>query len=206
MPKAMQHVLSRCIPLNRDHIDTDQIIPARYLKVTSKEGLGQALFADWRYLEDGSPNFEFVLNQPQFAHGRILLAGQNFGCGSSREHAPWALADYGVEVVIASSFADIFKNNALKNGILPLVVEEALLAYLHQQVAANPQYTLAIDVAAQTLSFPMEAAKAPVPFEMNPFWKTCLLQGVDQIGYTLGFEDKIAAFEAANAQRLYPVG
>ena len=182
---------SRVVALPVNDIDTDQIIPARFLKATDKKGMGDNLFADWRYNADGSPKAEFVLNRPEAAGRQILLAGDNFGCGSSREHAPWALTGFGFQAVISTSFADIFRSNALKNGLLPIIVD----AQTHQQllalVAANPDAELTIDLAAQTLSFP----GGSVAFPIDPFNKTCLLNGVDELGYILGFEPEIAAFE-----------
>jgi 3-isopropylmalate/(R)-2-methylmalate dehydratase small subunit len=183
---------SRVVALPVNDIDTDQIIPARFLKATDKAGMGDNLFADWRYQGDGSPKPDFVLNQPQAAGCRILLAGDNFGCGSSREHAPWALTGFGFRAVISTSFADIFRSNALKNGLLPIVVDvpthQALLELLREQ----PEVELALDLASQTLSFP----GGSVTFPIDPFNKTCLLNGVDELGYILGFEKEIAAFEA----------
>jgi len=183
---------SRVVALPVNDIDTDQIIPARFLKATDKAGMAATLFADWRYQGDGSPKPDFVLNQPQAAGCRILLAGDNFGCGSSREHAPWALTGFGFRAVISTSFADIFRSNALKNGLLPIVVDvpthQALLALVREQ----PEVELALDLASQTLSF----AVGSVTFPIDPFNKTCLLNGVDELGYILGFEKEIAAFEA----------
>jgi 3-isopropylmalate/(R)-2-methylmalate dehydratase small subunit len=202
MPKPLAHIVSRCVPLNRDHVDTDQIMPARFLKVTSKEGLGKQCFADWRYLEDGvTPNPDFVLNQPTFAHARILVAGQNFGCGSSREHAPWGLVDYGFDAIIASGFADIFKNNALKNGLLPITLPEAVVKELRDDVVDNPKLTIEVDVESQLLQIP---GMGTFEFELDPFWKACLINGLDQVGYTLRFDEQIKAFEATHP--LYSVG
>lgn len=183
---------SRVVPLPINDIDTDQIIPAQFLKVTDKNGLASALFFNWRYLPDGTPNPDFVLNQPKFQGAQILLAGDNFGCGSSREHAPWALTGYGFRAVISTSFADIFRNNALKNGLLPVIVDSATHKTLFDLVEEAPHAELTIDLAAQTLSFP----GGSVTFPIDPFNKTCLLNGVDELGYILGFEKEIAAFEA----------
>jgi len=177
------------VPIN--DIDTDQIIPAQYLKVTDKNGLAGALFSNWRYLPDGSPNPDFVLNKPESAGAQILLAGDNFGCGSSREHAPWALAGYGFRAVISTSFADIFRNNALKNGLLPIIVDEQTHATLFELAEEAPRAELTVDLASQTLSFPGGSATFPI----DPFNKTCLLNGVDELGYILGFEKEIAAYE-----------
>ncbi|MFO1423327.1 MAG: 3-isopropylmalate dehydratase small subunit [Candidatus Competibacteraceae bacterium] len=183
---------SRVIALPVNDIDTDQIIPARFLKATDKKGMGDNLFADWRYHADGSPKGDFVLNQPQAAGCQILLAGDNFGCGSSREHAPWALTGFGFRAVISTSFADIFRNNALKNGLLPIIVDEPTHRKLLDLAAENPVAELTIDLASQTLSFP----GGSVAFPIDPFNKACLLNGVDELGYILSFEQEIAAFEA----------
>jgi len=185
-------ITSRVVPLPINDVDTDQIIPARFLKATDKKGLGAHLFADWRYDEDGLPNPDFVLNKPEAAGCQILLAGDNFGCGSSREHAPWALTDFGFRVVISTSFADIFRNNALKNGLLPLVVDAETHQRLFDLVESNPQVELTVDLPTQTLSFP----GGWVTFPIDPFNKTCLLNGIDELGYILGFEKQIAAFES----------
>lgn len=173
-------------------IDTDQIIPARFLKATDKNGMGDNLFADWRYHADGSPKPEFILNKPEAATCQILLTGDNFGCGSSREHAPWALTGYGFRAVISTSFADIFRNNALKNGLLPIVVDEETHKRLLESVDQTPHLELTVDLASQTLSYP----GGSVTFPIDPFNKTCLLEGVDELGYIMSFEAEIAAFEA----------
>ena len=183
---------SRVVALPVNDIDTDQIIPARFLKATDKKGMGDNLFADWRYHADGSPKPDFALNRPEAAGRQILLAGDNFGCGSSREHAPWALTGFGFRAVISTSFADIFRNNALKNGLLPIIVAEPIHRKLLDLAAANPGAELTIDLASQTLSFP----GGSVAFPIDPFNKTCLLNGVDELGYILSFEKEIAAFEA----------
>lgn len=183
---------SRVVALPVNDIDTDQIIPARFLKATDKKGMGDNLFADWRYHADGSPKPDFALNRPEVAGRQILLAGDNFGCGSSREHAPWALTGFGFRAVISTSFADIFRNNALKNGLLPIIVDGPTHRKLLDLAAANPSAELTIDLASQTLSFP----GGSVAFPIDPFNKTCLLNGVDELGYILSFEKEIAAFEA----------
>ena len=183
---------SRVVALPVNDIDTDQIIPARFLKATDKKGMGDNLFADWRYHADGSPKPDFALNQPEAVGRQILLAGDNFGCGSSREHAPWALTGFGFRAVISTSFADIFRSNALKNGLLPIIVDAPTHQRLLALVAENPATELTIDLAAQTLSFP----GGSVTFPIDPFNKTCLLDGVDELGYILSFEKDIAAFEA----------
>ena len=183
---------SRVTPLPANNIDTDQIIPARYLKVTDKAGLAEALFADWRYQADGTPRPEFVLNKPEFQGAHILLAGDNFGCGSSREHAPWALVGYGFRAVISTSFADIFRNNALKNGLLPVILDPAAHHRLVDEVCEDPSVELDIDLAEQTVRLPSGES---FNFPIDRFSKTCLLQGNDELGYLLSFEDKIHAFE-----------
>jgi 3-isopropylmalate/(R)-2-methylmalate dehydratase small subunit len=186
-------ITSRVVSIPSNDIDTDQIIPARYLKVTDKAGLGSALFADWRYNPDGSPKPEFVLNTPAAQGVQILLAGDNFGCGSSREHAPWALTGFGFRAVISTSFADIFSNNALKNGLLPIVVDADVHAELADMVARAPQTELVVDLAQQTLTLPGNRA---ISFAIDGFAKACLLKGTDELGYLLSFEKEIAAFEA----------
>lgn len=186
---------SRVVALPVNNIDTDQIIPARFLKVTDKVGLGANLFSDWRYNADGSPKADFVLNQPQAQGAAILLAGDNFGCGSSREHAPWALTGFGFRAVISTSFADIFRNNALKNGLLPIIVDADTHRTLFELIEEAPNAELTIDLAAQTLMLPTGQSTA---FSIDDFSKTCLLNGVDELGYILGFADQIAAFEQRN--------
>jgi len=173
-------------------IDTDQIIPARFLKATDKNGMGDNLFADWRYNADGSPKPDFILNKNEAKSAQILVAGDNFGCGSSREHAPWALTGYGFRAVISTSFADIFRNNALKNGLLPVVVDEQTHKHLLDLVDEVPRSELTIDLASQTLSY----LDGSVIFPIDPFNKTCLLNGVDELGYIMAFEREIAEFEA----------
>jgi 3-isopropylmalate/(R)-2-methylmalate dehydratase small subunit len=182
---------SRFVSIPACDIDTDQIIPARFLKATDKNGMGDNLFADWRYNADGSPKPDFILNKSVAKSAQILLAGDNFGCGSSREHAPWALAGYGFHAVISTSFADIFRNNALKNGLLPVIVDEETHKRLLDLVDEAPPPELTIDLASQTLSYP----GGSVTFPIDPFNKTCLLNGVDELGYIMGFEKEIAAFE-----------
>lgn len=178
----------RVAPLNVDNIDTDQVIPARFLKVTSKDGLADNLFADWR--QDPS----FVLNQPEVQGSQILLAGGNFGCGSSREHAPWALVAWGFRAVVATSFADIFNSNALKNGLIPIVVDATTHAALLAAREADAGVELSVDLAAQTLSLP---GGGTVSFEVDGFAKRCLLDGVDQLGYLQRFTGEVEAYEAA---------
>ena len=183
---------SRLVPLPVDNIDTDQIIPARFLKTISKEGLDKQLFNDWRYNADGTPNPDFILNTPRGRGAAILLAGDNFGCGSSREHAPWALTQYGFRAIVSTSFADIFKGNALKNSLLPVVVPADVSAELFQAVGKDPNYTVSIDLASQTLRLP---SGRTVEFPVDAFSKHCLLEGVDELGYILGQEEAIAAYE-----------
>jgi 3-isopropylmalate/(R)-2-methylmalate dehydratase small subunit len=182
------------MPLPVNDIDTDQIIPARFLKATDKKGMGGNLFADWRYNPDGSPKAEFVLNQDTFKGAQILLAGDNFGCGSSREHAPWALTGFGFRAVISTSFADIFRNNALKNGLLPIIVDAETLKMLFDLVEEVPTVALTIDLASQTLSF----SGGSVAFPIDDFSKTCLLNGVDELGYIRGFEKQITEYESTH--------
>jgi 3-isopropylmalate/(R)-2-methylmalate dehydratase small subunit len=184
---------SRMVPLPVENVDTDQIIPARFLKATDKNGMGEALFADWRYNPDGSPKEGFVLNDPKYQGAQILLAGDNFGCGSSREHAPWALTGYGFRAVISTSFADIFRNNALKNNLLPIIVEAETLKSLFDLVEESPSAEITVDLETQSVKLPDESS---VSFPIDPFSKTCLSQGVDQLGYIKSFENEIAAFEA----------
>jgi 3-isopropylmalate/(R)-2-methylmalate dehydratase small subunit len=182
-------VKARVAPLVRDDIDTDQIIPARFLKTTEKRGLGEHLFSDWR----ATPGFALTL--PRHAGAQVLLAGANFGCGSSREHAPWALMDFGFRAVIATSFADIFRNNALGNGLLPVAVDPATHAKLRALIEADPAAEVAIDLATRTLTLP---DGTPAQFPVDAFAAQCLLRGTDKLGYLLGFADKIAEFEAAH--------
>jgi 3-isopropylmalate/(R)-2-methylmalate dehydratase small subunit len=191
--QAIRRVTSHLIPLLERDVDTDQIIPARFLKVTDKLGLGQHLFEDWRYLADGSPNPDFVLNQAQAQGAQILLAGANFGCGSSREHAAWALLGWGVRAVISTSFADIFRNNALKNGLLTVEVDQETLSALRDLVSDTPQAEVTIDLETQRVSF---GNGRTVQFALDPFARHCLMEGVDQLGYLLSKEDEIRAYEA----------
>jgi len=183
---------SQYVSMATDNIDTDQIIPARFLKTISKDGLGDQLFYDWRYESDGTPKGDFVLNKAESKRKQILLAGDNFGCGSSREHAPWALTQYGFRAVISTSFADIFKQNALKNSLLPIVVPRDV----HADLFANPEWTLEVDLASQSLRLPDGRA---VRFEVDGFSKHCLLEGIDELGYILQQEPHIRAFEGSRA-------
>ena len=190
--QSLQKITSRFIPLRIENVDTDQIIPARFLKATTKDGFGKNLFRDWRYENDDEtkPKADFVLNQPQYS-GEILVAAKNFGCGSSREHAAWSILDYGFKVVVSSFFADIFKNNALNNGVLPVTVSDD---FLQQIFAQDPNDTLSVDLAAQTIT--IDATGAVETFEINAYKKTCLLNGYDDIDHLLNMREEIAAFEA----------
>jgi 3-isopropylmalate/(R)-2-methylmalate dehydratase small subunit len=185
------------LPIN--DIDTDQIIPARYLKTTDKEGLGKALFSDWRYEADGSPKPDFVLNKPEHQKATVLIGGHNFGCGSSREHAPWALMGYGFRAVISTDFADIFRNNSLKNGLLPVIVDTQTHQQLISLAEEDPETQVTIDLAAQTLTLPDGRS---VTFPIDSFSKYCLLNGVDQLGFLLNLEDDVAAYEAQHPARV----
>lgn len=188
---------SQVVTLPAENVDTDQIIPARFLKTTDKAGLGDSLFCDWRYDAAGQPKPDFVLNRPEMKGRSVLLTGDNFGCGSSREHAPWALTGYGFRAIISTSFADIFRNNALKNGLLPIVVDAATHRRLFEQLAADPAAQVTVDLAAQSLTLPDGSS---VTFPIDAFSRTCLLQGVDELGYLLGHEDQIRAYEAVERQ------
>ena len=185
-------LLSSAIPLIQENVDTDQIIPARFLKATSREGFGEHLFKDWRFDEHGEPKSNFILNDPVYS-GSILVAGENFGCGSSREHAAWALLDYGFKVVISSYFADIFKGNALNNGLLPVQVSSNTLRELLEAVQLDPITLIEIDLEAQFLRVNEIGIKEH--FEINPYKKTCLLNGYDDIDFLLSQKEKISAFE-----------
>jgi 3-isopropylmalate/(R)-2-methylmalate dehydratase small subunit len=185
-------ITSRTVALPVENVDTDQIIPARFLKATSKAGLGTKLFADWRFAADGTPKPDFVLNQPAAAGAAVLVAGDNFGCGSSREHAPWALVDYGFRAVVSTSIADIFRNNSLKNGLVPIVVDKAS----HAKLLATPGAEVTISVEDQTLALP-DGTK--VEFPIDPFARYCLLNGVDELEFLLSQSDAIAAFETRRA-------
>ena len=184
------------VPLDRSNVDTDQIIPKQFLKRIERTGFGKFLFFDWRYRNDGSANPEFVLNQPEYAGASVLLARRNFGCGSSREHAPRALEDYGFRVVIAPSFADIFYNNCFKNGMLPIKLDEAAVDDLFARAAAHQGYKLTVDLQKQTIG---DGFGLTLPFEVDPFRRQCLLEGLDDIGLTLAHEPEIAAYEQAHA-------
>ncbi|WP_282041330.1 3-isopropylmalate dehydratase small subunit [Winogradskyella flava] len=188
---------STAIPLNIENVDTDQIIPARFLKATDKKGFGDNVFRDWRYNKDGKENSEFILNKPEYS-GIILVAGNNFGCGSSREHAAWAIVGYGFKVVVSSFFADIFKGNALNNGLLPVQVSERFLSDLMQRIASNPQTVLEVDLQKQTIS--VVNSDLSEHFEIDAYKKTCMINGYDDIDYLINNKELIEAFEA---QKIY---
>ena len=201
MKEGFKNITSTFVPLQNENVDTDQIIPARFLKATTKDGFGKNLFRDWRYENDDEtkPKTHFVLNQPQY-HGNILVAGKNFGCGSSREHAAWSIADYGFKVVVSSFFADIFKNNALNNGLLPITVSESFLQKIFEQ---DKDATLTVDLDAQTIKL-AGTSKAPSfgedlveAFEINSYKKTCMINGYDDIDYLLNSIGEIENFEKA---------
>ncbi|MDR1406820.1 MAG: 3-isopropylmalate dehydratase small subunit [Tannerella sp.] len=188
---------STCVPLPLENVDTDQIIPARFLKATTREGFGDNLFRDWRYDRDGHPNPDFVLNRGTY-RGEILVAGKNFGSGSSREHAAWAIDGYGFRVVISSFFADIFKGNALNNGVLPVVVSPEFLAGIFDAVESDPDATLTVDLPAQQVT--NNASGRSEHFEINPYKKDCLLNALDDVDYLLSRKDRIAAYEAGRSE------
>lgn len=186
----------KVVPLAARDVDTDQITPARFLKVTDKKGLGKFLFYDWRYEGDGKPKPDFILNQPRARGAKVLVAGDNFGCGSSREHAPWALHDFGFRAVVSTSFADIFRGNCLKNGIVPVVVDQETHARLIDRALADPEAQVTVDLESQTITLPDgSTAKFPI----DAFSKKCLLAGVDQLGYILQHQAQIAQFEQRRA-------
>jgi 3-isopropylmalate/(R)-2-methylmalate dehydratase small subunit len=191
---------SRVVPIRAENVDTDQIVPARYLKVTDKEGLADALFRDWRFEEDGSKKTPpFILDRPEYEGAKVLLAGDNFGTGSSREHAPWALRSWGIQAILSTSFADIFRSNSLKNGVLPIVVDPATHERLMDAVESDPTFELRVDLAEQGILLPDGST---LDFEVDPFSKMMLLAGTDEIGYVQGKDDEIAAWEAANPPRV----
>ena len=187
---------SHMVPLPEENVDTDQIIPARFLKVTDKHGLGESLFCDWRYLKDGSPNPEFVLNEPESQGAQILLAGNNFGSGSSREHAPWALVGWGFRAIISTGFADIFKSNSLKNGLLPVEVSPEVYGTLMEAAQLDRSTKVTIDLPTQSVTG-LESLEATFP--VDEFSKHCLLNGIDQLGYLLSFDDQISKYEQRRA-------
>lgn len=195
MIEKINIITSSCIPLPQENVDTDQIIPARFLKAVSREGFGENLFRDWRYDKEGKPVADFVLNNPTYS-GQILVAGKNFGSGSSREHAAWAIAGYGFRVVVSSFFADIFKNNALNNGVLPVVVSEEFLADLFRHIQANPKATVTVNLEEQTITD--NTSGVSEHFEINLYKKSCLLNGYDDIDYLLSKKPQIEAWEASH--------
>ncbi|MCP4422441.1 MAG: 3-isopropylmalate dehydratase small subunit [Chloroflexi bacterium] len=197
--KPFTTLTSHIVAMPTENIDTDQIIPAQFLKTISKKGLGKNLFYHWRYQEDGTPKADFPLNQPTAQGAQVLLAGDNFGCGSSREHAPWSLMDFGFTAVISTSFADIFRNNSLKNGLLPIVVDEDTHQQLLSLVNEDPSTQVSVDLATQTVTLPDGRS---VKFPIDSFSKTCLLDGLDQLGYLLKQADAVADFEATHPARV----
>ena len=194
MSKSINKISSTAVPIHLENVDTDQIIPARFLKATTREGFGDNLFRDWRYNSDGSPKKDFILNNPTYS-GKILVAGKNFGCGSSREHAAWAIKDAGFDVVVSSFFADIFKNNALNNFLLPVTVSEAFLQQIFAAVESDPKTTIAVDLESQTITVNGKSES----FEINNYKKTCLLNGYDDIDFLLSLKPEIEAFERKHA-------
>nr|WP_276904689.1 3-isopropylmalate dehydratase small subunit [Pedobacter kyonggii] len=192
--KKFTKLTSAVVPLNIENIDTDQIIPARFLKATTREGFGENLFRDWRYENDNQPKADFVMNNPTYS-GQVLVAGKNFGCGSSREHAAWAIQDAGFDAVISSFFADIFKGNALNNGLLPIQVSEEFLAQIFNAVDSNPKSALEVDLENQTVTILETGAQES--FEINPYKKSCLINGYDDIDFILNQKQLIEEFEQA---------
>ncbi|GGB26035.1 3-isopropylmalate dehydratase small subunit [Mucilaginibacter rubeus] len=192
--KIFKHIQTTIVPLPIENIDTDQIIPARFLKATTRDGFGNNLFRDWRYEGDGAPKADFVLNDPNFS-GKVLVAGKNFGCGSSREHAAWAISDYGFDAVVSSFFADIFKGNALNNGLLPVQVSDDFLKKIFDAVYADHKAEVEIDLKSQTIK--ISSTGEQESFEINPYKKACLINGYDDIDYILSQKGKIEEFEVA---------
>jgi 3-isopropylmalate/(R)-2-methylmalate dehydratase small subunit len=199
VPEPVATFTSPLIPLPAENVDTDQIIPARFLKTTEKSGLASALFNDWRYDADGDPKPEFVLNRPEMQGRQVLLAGDNFGCGSSREHAPWALTSWGIRAILSTSFADIFRNNALKNGLLPIVVDPDTHRQLFEMLANDPEAAVTVDLEAQVVHLPGDQ---DLRFEVDPFAREMLLAGTDEIGWLMARTDAIDAWEARNPARI----
>jgi 3-isopropylmalate/(R)-2-methylmalate dehydratase small subunit len=198
MSKAINKINSTAVPIQLENIDTDQIIPARFLKATSREGFGDNLFRDWRYNSDNIPKQDFILNDPTYS-GKILAGGKNFGCGSSREHAAWAIKDAGFDVVVSSFFADIFKNNALNNFLLPVTVSESFLEKIFTAIQKDPATRIDVDLEAQTISLPTGESET---FEINNYKKTCLLNGYDDIDYLLSIRSEITQFETQQVNQL----
>ena len=201
--EPFRSVVSTVVPMPRNDIDTDQIIPARFLKTINRAGLAEQLFCDWRYLADGSPNPEFVLNHPEMAGRKILVAGDNFGCGSSREHAPWALMAWGIRAVISSSFADIFRVNSLKNGLLPVAVPPEELMRIGSILEAEPETQLTVDLEANEVHLPDGSA---IPFTIDAFARRMILDGTDELGYLLKHVPEIEAYEASHPPSVSTVG
>lgn len=195
--EKFKELTSTCVPLPIENVDTDQIIPARFLKATTREGFGDNLFADWRYHKDGAPKTDFVLNDSTYS-GEVLVAGKNFGSGSSREHAAWALGGYGFKVIVSSFFADIFQNNALNNGILPIVISEVFLQKLFKDIEQNPATTVTVDLINQTIT--NNVSDESELFDITPYKKDCLLNGLDDIDFLLSNKEKIEEYEQ---QRVY---
>lgn len=195
MKQKFEVVTSTCVPLPMENVDTDQIIPARFLKATSRKGFGENLFRDWRYDKEGNPIQDFPLNDPRYTNAKILVAGKNFGSGSSREHAAWAIADYGFRVVVSSFFADIHKNNELNNFVLPVVVSEAFLAELFTSIEADSLTEVRVDLPAQTIT--NLATGSVESFDINPYKKHCLINGLDDIDYLLSKRKDIESYESA---------
>ncbi len=200
MPEPFVSFSSKAVPIRAENVDTDQIVPARYLKVTNKDGLADALFHDWRYNEDGTlKEPRFIIDEPQHAGARILVVGDNFGSGSSREHAPWALRAWGIQAIFSTSYADIFRSNSLKNGVLPIVVDKATHERLFAMVEADPDAEFRVDLAEQGVLLPDGST---LDFDIDPFSKVMLMAGTDEIGYVLSKSDAIAAWEQANPSRI----
>ena len=194
--EKFKQITSTCVPLPIENVDTDQIIPARFLKATTREGFGNNLFADWRYHKDGSPKTDFVLNDPTYT-GEVLVTGKNFGSGSSREHAAWALGGYGFKVIVSSFFADIFQNNALNNGILPIVISEGFLQKLFKDIENNPATTVTVDLVNQKVT--NNVSDESESFDINSYKKNCLLNGLNDIDFLLSNKDKIEQYEQQRA-------
>jgi 3-isopropylmalate/(R)-2-methylmalate dehydratase small subunit len=199
MAEPFSSFSSALIPLPTENVDTDQIIPARFLKTTEKSGLAESLFFDWRYDDNGDPKPDFIINQPEMQGRQVLLAGDNFGAGSSREHAPWALTSWGIRAILSTSFADIFRNNSLKNGLLPIVVDEDTHRQLFETFAATPEAEITVDLETQLVHLPGDQ---DIPFEVDPFARRMLLEGKDEIGWLLDRSDAIDAWEATNPARV----
>ena len=197
--KSFTTLNSKMVSIPTENIDTDQIIPAQFLKVIDKNGLGENLFFNWRYLPDGSPNPNFILNQAQAKGAEILVAGDNFGCGSSREHAPWALMAYGFRVIISTGFADIFRNNALKNGLLPVIVDKGTYLQLQSLAEEAPETRITVDLPNQSVTLPDGRS---VSFPIDPFSKSCIVRGVDQLGYLQSHSEAVAAYQNSHSARV----